>query len=234
MTNESNNQSATGQQKFLISRAECQAAVGREIALDDDWGWIATCVIGISRESAVINICKVSGAIGVQRKSVNHSLSEMPVSITPTSFADQIIALCCTGEFPNITIAIDTYGMGSVVYDLVAQKIEEGSYPYVRLATVYWDNQPDPGEEVSLFKSVKAMAHINAIDAIKDGRSSLDAGDKTVHQLSQLPGIFNARGFWQIMSRMEMKRKYDLTSPDRSDTYCLQQITSYIPVEARG
>jgi hypothetical protein len=229
MTNESNNQSAIGQRKFLIGREDCQAAVGREIALDDDWGWIATCVMSITRDSAVINICQASGDIGEERKSVNHSLTEMPGTITPKSFADKIIALCCTGEYPNINIGIDASGMGSAVYDHLEHEIEQGSYPYVRLTPLYWDSKRSPGSEQLPFKSVKALAHVNATDAVKYGRSSLDAGDKTVQQFSQLSCIIHSDGYWQVPSTLEMKQKYQLPSPDRADTYILQQITDYIP-----
>jgi hypothetical protein len=215
--------------EFLLGRAECQAAVGREIALDDDWGWIATCDVGITRDRSVINICKNSGAIGPQRKSDNHSLLEMPANVTPVIFADRIIAHCCTGSFPNITIGIDADGIGFAVWELVVKAVEEGGYDDVTVVPIHWGKPPFTNRQKLRFKNLRAMAHIYATDAISDGRSSLDAGHKTVNQFSKLPCIINGAGQWVMMPKIEMKRKYSLSSPDRSDTYCFQQMINYVP-----
>lgn len=214
--------------EFLLGREETQKAVGRYIELpEDDWGWVAACDVGVTRDRSVINISKVSGPIGSKRKAKNHQLLQMPPDVTPIIFARKIVAMCCNGAFPNITIAIDADGIGYSVWELVCEIVEEEGYDDVTVIAIRWGKPPFSNQQRKRFKNLRAMAHYFAAEAIRDGRMSLDKDPTTVDQFSKLPCSLNGDGQWVMMPKIEMKRKYQLKSPDRSDTYCFLMMVPY-------
>lgn len=214
--------------EFLLGREETQAAVGRVIELpEDDWGWVAACDVGVTRDRSVINISKVSGPIGSQRKVQNYQLLQMPPDVTPIIFARKIVAMCCNGAYPNITIAIDADGIGFSVWEYVCELVEEQGYDDVTVLAIRWGKPPFSNQQRKRFKNLRAMAHFFAGEAIRDGRMSLDKDPSTVDQFSKLPCTINGEGQYVMMPKLEMKRKYQLKSPDRSDTYCFLMIVPY-------
>ena len=47
--------------------------------------------------------------------------------------------------------------------------------------------------------------------------------------MAKLPCLINESGQWLMMAKKVMKEKLNISSPDRSDTYCFSQIVNYIP-----
>lgn len=214
--------------EFLLGREEVQGAVGRTVELPvDDWGWVATCDVGVTRDRSVININKVSGPIGSTRRVSNYQLLQMPPDVTPIIFARKIVAMCCNGAFPNITIAIDADGIGYSVWEYVCELVEEQGYDDVTIIAIRWGKPPFSSQQRKRFKNLRAMAHFFAGEAIRDGRMSLDKDPSTVDQFSKLPCSLNSDGQYVMMPKLEMKRRYQLKSPDRSDTYCFTMIIPY-------
>lgn len=215
--------------EFLLGREEAQSAVGVKVDLDDDWGFVATCDVGLSRDSSVINISKVSGAIGATRKVQNLRTLQMPPDVTPLNFARKIVSMCCTGSYPNITIAIDGDGVGNGTWERTGELLEEEGHDDVTLVRIGWGKPPFSMSQKRNFKNLRAMAYIYAGDAIKSGRMSLDKDPATVEQFSKLPLSLNADGQYVMMPKPLMKTKHQISSPDRADTYAFTQIINYVP-----
>lgn len=96
---------------FLLGRDECDRAARRKVKIGREWGWVALVDVGNGRDSSVLNICRVSG-FGRQRRVVSYKIKEMDGSIDPVTFADVIHAECGGDTYPNITIVVDSDGVG--------------------------------------------------------------------------------------------------------------------------
>ncbi|QUM78768.1 terminase (plasmid) [Moritella sp. 24] len=215
------------QSLFLLGRTEVLGAVGCDVELGDDWGWVATIDVGITRDKSVINISKVSGDIGPDRVVKNVMLMEMAADYGTQAFARRVIAECCSGRFPNITIAIDADGPGHPIWEHIVELVEDGGYDDVTVLAIRWGKPPFTKKQKDRFKNLRAMAHVFAADAIRAKRMSIDSQTKTVEQFCKLPGGLNGSGQWIMMSKQDMKLKMQIASPDRSDTYCFTQIINY-------
>ncbi len=217
------------QSLFLLGRLEVMAAVRCPVELADDWGWVATIDVGITRDRSVINISKVSGEIGPNRVVKNEHVLEMAADYGSVAFTNRILAECCSGRYPNITIAIDADGPGHPIWENLVDRIEKGGYDDVTVIAIKWGKPPFTKKQRDRFKNLRAMAHVFAADAIRAKRLSIDNHTKTVEQMSKLPGGLNPTGQWLMMSKQDMKLKLQIASPDRSDTYCFTQIINYKP-----
>lgn len=215
---------------FLLGRDDVQAiasaAARRAVAakLGEGWGWMATVDVGGGRDRSVINISRVYGAIGPTRIVVNHRLLEMPADIDPAVFCRRIVAECCSGQYPNITIVIDGDGAGHQVHSIVSELAPD--HNVVRLR---WGFAPKMPAAKRRFLNLRAMAHIYTKEAALSGRLAVDSDPKTVDQMSKLPIRMNEQGLWYAVKKELMRSKMQIPSPDRSDTYCFFQIVDYIP-----
>lgn len=217
------------QSLFLLGRTEVLNAVGCDIDLGDDWGWVATIDVGITRDRSVINISKVKGDIGPNRLVKNVMMLEMAADYGSVAFSNRVIAECCSGRFPNITIAIDADGPGHPIWETIVDLVEKGGYDDVTVQAIKWGKPPFTKKQQDRFKNLRAMAHVFAADAIRGKRMSIDSQPKTTEQLTKLPGGLNPSGQWLMMSKQDMKIKLQIASPDRADTYCFTQIVNYKP-----
>lgn len=215
------------QSEFLLTRGECQKAIGATVKLDAEWGWVATCDVGVRRDRSIINICKVSGAIGNKRVVEDYKIIEVAADFGVNNFARKIVNECCNGLYPNITIAIDADGVGVSVWEKVIEMVADGEHDDVTVQAVHWGKPPFTKRQKARFKNLRAMAHVYASEALRDGRMSLDSHLKTIDQFSKLPYSMNAGGQYVMMRKEDMKRKHQIPSPDRSDTYCFTQIINY-------
>jgi hypothetical protein len=215
---------------YLLGRDDVQAAATaaarRAVAqkLGADWGWVATIDVGGGRDRSVINISRVSGPIGPERVVVNHRLLEMPADIDPAVFCRRIVAECCSGQYPNITIAIDGDGAGHQVHSHVSELA-----PDFTVIRIRWGFPPKMPAAKRRFVNLRAMAHIYTQAAILTGRMGLDSDNKTIDQFSKLPVSMNESGLWLMMKKEIMRTKLQIPSPDRSDTYCFTQLIDYVP-----
>lgn len=214
--------------EFLLSRTETELAVHRRVDLDEDWGWVACIDVGISRDRSVINIMKVSGKIGTTRKVQTYKVLEMEADYGAPAFARRILAECCTGLYPNITLAIDCDGVGMVVTQFLRESLKEQNIN-ARIQEIRWGKRPFTTQLKSRFLNLRAMATVYLGDSIKSGRMSIDSDDKTLDQVSRLPVSLNGSGQWVVMKKEDMKKRLNLASPDRADTLAFSQLVNYMP-----
>ncbi|HBN6266166.1 TPA: terminase [Vibrio parahaemolyticus] len=205
---------------FLLGRDEIDKAVKAKPKLDDDWGWVATCDVGNGRDKSVINISKVSGK-REKRKVVNVKRVETG-NHNPVRFADLIYQTCPTSLYPNITIAIDSDGVG---HDTATLCIDKG----MRVQRIRWGKKLHSKEDKQRFVNQRAQANIFARDAVQQGRMKVDASQTTAEQAARIPYALNEAGQLQMMPKKQMKEKLNINSPDTWDTYCFQMIANYVP-----
>lgn len=205
---------------FLLSRDECERAQRRVVKLAKGWGWMACCDVGNGRDKSVLSIFRVSG-YRQKRRVVPHKVLEMESNVTPVRFADIIYAECNPEKYPNISIVVDGDGVGGSTAELLETK--HG----VPVQRIRWGKKMHSREDKSRFVSQRAFANIMARDAIKNGRMRLDKDVKSVDQASKIPVILKESGQWKIEEKPVMKRKYNINSPDRWDTYCFAMIADF-------
>ncbi|UTM60455.1 terminase (plasmid) [Photobacterium sp. CCB-ST2H9] len=206
---------------YLLGRDELDKAVHYRPILDDDWGWIACVDVGNGRDKSVLNIMKVSGH-RVNRKLVTHRISEMEGTVDPVRFADIIFAECSDERYPNITIVVDSDGQGYDTATLLERK-------KMRVQRIHWGKRMHSTKDRERFFNQRAYAHIAFRDGIRSRRIRIDSNVKTAEQGSKLPCTINEAGQNVMMPKPIMKQKYNIKSPDRTDTYCFGMLANYTP-----
>lgn len=209
---------------MLLGRSALDKAAKRKIELPDGWGWMATCDVGNGRDKSIININKVWGE-PPNRIVVNHTLKVMPAEIEPVRFADVINSVCREDLYPNITIAVDSDGVGHTTATLLANKHKR------RVTRIHWGEPLFTKELRRRFINKRAYANVMARDAVIQGRMAIDGSNETAEQGSKIPCSLNERGAFVIMSKKDMREKHNIKSPDQWDTYCFTQIVGYVPAE---
>lgn len=209
---------------MLLGRADMDNAAKRTIVLPKGWGWLALCDVGNGRDKSIINICRVWGDRN-QRLVVNHKILVMESTITPVRFADIINAECSPDVYPNITIAVDSDGVGHDTATLLIEKHNR------QVERINWGLPCFSDKDKKRFINRRAMANIRARDAIVQGRMVTDSSSTTAEQGSKIPCGLNERGAWVIMPKQQMREKMNIKSPDQWDTYCFSQIVSYVPAD---
>lgn len=205
---------------FLLGRDDVDRAVRARPKLDDDWGWVASCDVGNGRDSSVINIARISGR-REKRKVVSHKVIETG-DHNPVRFADLIYQTCTNELYPNITIVIDSDGVG---HDTATLCTDKG----MRVQRIRWGKKMHTKEDKSRFVNERALANVLARDAVQSGRMSLDANVKTAEQAARIPCALNDAGQWLMMPKKLMKEKLNIKSPDRWDTNCFHMLANYVP-----
>lgn len=206
---------------FLLGRTECDKAARQKVRLDKDWGWVALCDVGNGRDKSVLNICKVSGR-RTKRKLVAHKIKEMDGQVDPVRFADIIHAECSGDTYPNITVVVDSDGVG---YDTATCLERYG----VRVQRIRWGKKMHSTSDRRRFINERAYAHVALRDGIRQRRVRIDSNTKTAEQMSKLPCAITETGQWAMMPKKIMREKHNIKSPDRSDTYCFGMLADYIP-----
>lgn len=207
---------------MLLGRADMDRAAMRKLTLPDGWGWLATCDVGNGRDKSIINICKVWGEVP-NRLVVNHKMLIMDSNITPVRFADVINAECSEDLYPNITIAVDSDGVGHDTATLLIEKHHR------RVERINWGLPLFSDELKKRFINKRAYANVMSRDAIWQGRMVTDASSETAEQGSKIPCGLNERGAFVIMPKKTMREKLNIKSPDQWDTYCFTQLVGYTP-----
>lgn len=205
---------------FLLGRDDADKAVRARPKLDDNWGWVATCDVGNGRDKSVINISQVSGN-RENRRVVNKKVVETG-NHNPVRFADLIYQTCTEDKYPNITIAIDSDGVG---HDTATLCEDKG----MRVQRIRWGRKMHSKEDKSRFINQRAQSNVFARDAVQSGRMRIDGDVKTAEQACKIPCAINEAGQWQMMPKKQMKEKLNINSPDRWDTYCFLMIANYVP-----
>ena len=214
--------------EMLLGRDECQAATKSKVELDDDWGWVALCDVGNGRDRSVINISKISGSLGAERKVKPHKVIEQKADMKALAFARSILAHVGTGTYPNITIVIDGDGIGDAVIQYLRLLMEEQDLD-IPIQSINWGLPCFTKRQRKRFLNRRAMAAIYCRDAIQKGNHQLENHPKTIDQASKLPVYLNEAGQWKVESKENMKKKHQLPSPDRFDTHCFGHLADYIP-----
>jgi len=205
----------------LLSIQECTKAQRANPQLANDWGYVALVDIGDGRDKSVILIAKISGD-DFNRRLVPVKLTEYPVSIKSNAMAKIIYSECYSDIYPNITVAVDANGVGSTV----AQRLEEEFK--VDVIAMKWGDSCHNTSDKKRFNHKRTQGHFRFKYAIQQGRCRLDASDKTKEQASKLPYTLSDKGVYAMMPKPEMKKK-GISSPDRSDTYCMAMLVPYVP-----
>jgi hypothetical protein len=209
---------------MLLGRADMDRAAKRSIQLPKGWGWMATCDVGNGRDKSIININKVWGEVP-NRLVVNHKLLVMDSNITPVRFADVINAECSEDLYPNITIAVDSDGVGHDTATLLIEKHRR------RVERINWGLPMFSDQLKKRFLNRRAYANVMARDAILQGRMATDNSSETAEQGSKVPCGLNERGAWVIMPKKVMREKLNIKSPDQWDTYCFTQLVGFVPAD---
>lgn len=214
---------------FLLGRTQLQSCIGRQIGFEDsEWGWLACCDLGHGRDKSVISIFKVQGEVGRSRLVQQVATYEMPNEMITDEFAAKIINLCIdSGDYPNVTVAVDAHGAGR---DLVGML--ERRRPSANIVGVRWGDKPFRKIEKEMYVNLRAKAHMLIQDAIIKKRMSITQGQhtaKTIEQGAKLPFFMTDTGQYQMMKKDVMKTKYGIPSPDIFDTYCFTQLVDIIP-----
>ncbi|EKO3439517.1 terminase [Vibrio fluvialis] len=214
---------------FLLGRSQLQACISRHIEFNEaEWGWLACCDLGHGRDKSVISLFRVQGEIGRSRLVQQVATYEMPNEMLTDEFATKIINLCIdSGDYPNITIAVDAHGAGR---DLVGML--EKRRPSANIVGVKWGDKPFRKIEKEMYINLRAKAHMLIQDAVLKGRLSITQGmltAKTIEQGAKLPYFMNDVGQYQMMKKEVMKQKEGIPSPDIFDTYCFTQLVDIIP-----
>lgn len=207
---------------MLLGRDEVERASRRKVYLEKGWGWLALGDVGNGRDKSVLNICRVSGARGERRRVVSFKLIEMDGNCDPVSFGDFIHLECDPSIYPNITIAVDSDGVGSDT----ASVLERRGRNVVRIR---WGKPMFTKYDRSRFINQRAYANISAQRAIRSGRMRIDKDPKTADQASKIPIRTDENGRWVVMRKDMMRAKLNIRSPDRWDTWCFTQIVDYVP-----
>lgn len=208
---------------FLLGRDECDRATRHQVDLDDQWGWVALVDVGNGRDKSILNICKISGH-RQKRKVVSYRLKEMDGDVDPVRFADIIHAECGNDTFPNITIVVDSDGVG---YDTATCLERYG----MRVQRIRWGKKMHSTSDKARFINQRAYAHVALRDAIRSKRIRIDRNVKTAEQMAKLPCAITETGQWAMMPKKVMREKHNIPSPDRSDTYCFAFLADFIPAQ---
>ncbi|MCG7550892.1 terminase [Pseudoalteromonas sp. Of7M-16] len=212
---------------FLISSSDFDRAANKANTptLDDDWGWVALCDVGNGRDKSVMLIGKVCGW-GLERKFIPVRIEEMEGNISPVDFGRRIKAHIASHDYPNITVAIDSDGVGSDT----AQIAEELG---LRVQRIRWGHSCFNDFDKENYVNQRAYANIMAHRAMTSGRMLVDGSPKTKDQAVKIPYIINDQGQYQIVKKETMREKMNIPSPDRWDTYCFSQLVQYVPANTR-
>jgi hypothetical protein len=205
----------------LLSIAECTRAQRANPKLASDWGYVALVDIGDGRDKSVILIAKVSGD-DFYRRLVPVKIIEYPSSIKAYEMAEHIEAECYGGIYPNITVAIDAHGIGNIVVQRMEQEFKRD------VIAMKWGGSCHSDAEKKRFNHKRTQGHFRFKYAVQQGRCKLDNSDKTKEQASKLPYSMSDKGVYAMMPKPEMK-KQGIPSPDRTDTYCMGMLVSYVP-----
>lgn len=206
---------------FLLSSDDCIKATQAKPKLDYDWGWAFCCDVGNTRDSSIINICRVSG-YGTTRRVVTHKVIEYEGTIDPVNFGRMIVNEYRSYNYVNAVVLIDCDGIG-VSSAVVVE--EEG----IAVQRVRWGFPCFSDEEKKRFQDIRAMCTVAAKDAVTSGRMRIDMNAKTREQASKIPYLIDHRGRFVIVSKKDMKNKFSLSSPDRWDTYCFMMLADITP-----
>lgn len=199
---------------FLLSRSDCEQSARLRLSFNDEpWGWVAACDVGNGRDKSIINICKVTLDSPETRKVMSHQILEMRSDIDPIDFAYEIQKAVEPYLEQNISILVDGDGVG---FSTVKTARQLG----LNIQEVRWGKPVFATSQKSRFINKRAFSHIMMRNAIKTGRMRIDGTEQTKEQISRLPVHLNESGQWVAVSKKEMREKYNIKSPDRSDTYC--------------
>lgn len=208
---------------YLLGRDECDRAARRKVFLEKGWGWVATADVGNGRDKSILNICKVSGH-GDKRRVVSHKILEMPGTMDPLAFGDFIANECTNERYPNITIAVDSDGVGANT----ATQLERRGVNVIRIR---WGMPVFSKKLQERFVNQRAWANMMVADAIRSGRMRIDASQQTAEQGSKIPYAMNELGKILMIPKPIMRLKLNIKSPDRWDTYCFMMLVSYRPAD---
>ena len=206
---------------YLLGRDECDRAARRKVLLEKDWGWVATADVGNGRDKSVLNIMKVSGK-REKRRVVPFKILEMPGTMDPLMFADFIYNECTQERYPNITLAVDSDGIGAATAD---QLVRRGASP----VRIRWGSPMFSKEDKKRYANQRTFANFSARDAIMSGRMRLDSSEKTATQASRIPYELKEDGTLKMTEKKVMRQKLNIPSPDRWDTYCFAWLVDYTP-----
>lgn len=209
---------------MLLGRSALDKAARRVIEIPKGYGWVATCDVGNGRDKSIINICKVWGA-PPNRIVVNHKVLVMPSTIEPVKFADVINQECSEDQYPNITIAVDSDGVGHTTATLLIDKHHRD------VVRIRWGQRLFNDELNKRFINQRAYANVMSRDAINQGRMIIDTSQETAEQGSKIPYSLNEAGAYVIMPKKVMRERLNIKSPDQWDTYCFTQLTTYTPAD---
>lgn len=225
--------------KYLLSRKMIERLVApktRAIADDEPYGnfLIIDVAAGVFRDKTVGTHMRVTG-YGDRLDPNPRRADVIDIPIFTNSLDWQEVAGRAheiAAGLSNCTVLVDVGGQGVQF----AKMLENLGTPNV--IKVNWGNTNFLDRLKKRFVNQRAQCSVNAADAVKDGRITFTEKYKKelLDQGSRIPFFFDEKGRWQIMSKVDMKQKEGIPSPDLWDTICMAFLEDahYITDESSG
>lgn len=225
--------------KYLLSRKMIERLVApktRAIADDEPYGnfLIIDVAAGVFRDKTVGTHMRVTG-YGDRLDPNPRRADVIDIPIFTNSLDWQDVAGRAheiAAGLSNCTVLVDVGGQGVQF----AKMLEKLGTPNV--IKVNWGNTNFLDRLKKRFVNQRAQCSVNAADAVKDGRITFCEKYKKelLDQGSRIPFFFDEKGRWQIMSKVDMKQKEGIPSPDLWDTICMAFLEDahYITDESSG
>lgn len=226
-------------EKYLLSRRMIERLVApatRAISDDEPYGnfLIIDVAAGVFRDKTVGTHMRVTG-YGDRLDPNPRRADVIDIPIFTNSLDWQEVAGRAheiAAGLSNCTVLVDVGGQGVQF----AKMLENLGTPNV--IKVNWGNTNFLDRLKKRFVNQRAQCSVNAADAVKDGRITFTEKYKKelLDQGSRIPFFFDEKGRWQIMSKVDMKQKEGIPSPDLWDTICMAFLEDahYITDESSG
>jgi hypothetical protein len=227
----------THSSKYLISRAAIERVIeGPRVILDGEaYGHVIVVDVaaGVGRDKTVATHFKVIGngdRMMQDRRRVE--VVDVPVYTSTedwTPVARKVLDYAAA--FSNVTIVVDTNGMGNQFLKRMME-LDGGG---ISFKGVRWGERPFSNEYRKRFLNQRAQSTVHAIEAIKDGAVRFIAKYQKdlLDQASRMPYHLDELGRYHIARKQDMAAE-NLSSPDLFDTVAMAYLEEVDYIPARG
>ena len=227
----------TNSSKYLLSQAALERVIeGPNVILPGEaYGHliIVDVAAGVGRDKTVATHMKVIG--NGDRMSADRRRIEVVAVPVYTNTEDwtpvAVKVLDYAAQFSNVTIIVDTNGMGNQFL----KRLIELSGGGIHANGVRWGELPFSNEYRKRFLNQRAQCTVHAVEAIKDGVVRLSSQYKKdlIDQGSRIPYFLDELGRYHIARKQDMAAE-GLPSPDLLDTIAMAFLESADYVPAQG
>lgn len=227
----------TNSSKYLLSQAALERVIeGPNVILPGEaYGHLIVVDVaaGVGRDKTVATHMKVIG--NGDRMSADRRRIEVVAVPVYTNTEDwtpvAVKVLDYAAQFSNVTIIVDTNGMGNQFL----KRLIELSGGGIHAKGVRWGELPFSNEYRKRFVNQRAQSTVHAVEAIKDGVVRLSSQYKKdlIDQGSRIPYFLDELGRYHIARKQDMAAE-GLPSPDLLDTIAMAFLESADYVPAQG